>query len=247
MHIIGDSLFGRVSLNQMVSRRRADFVSATALVALLTSCTIYKRQVKVPTDDVPTAMVLSFTLMHPLDSIARHAWFAVRDKGEKRWERWEIGSYSRSNGPHAWGHVRRNRGNPLYGSNTRVHGIIRGDTARRFIKCLRAKSPRYEHRNLYVPWPGPNSNTYVDTMMRRCGFRADLPSTAIGKDHRGWLGLSLTSGGTGVQLETPLVGVRIGLTEGIQIHVFGLTIGIDWWPPAIIVPVGEGRIGFADR
>ena len=27
----------------------------------------------------------------------------------------------------------------------------------------------------------------------------------------------------------------------------GLSFGIDLFPPAIILPVGEGRIGFADR
>lgn len=229
------------------SIRACSSICVSTILAFTLSCTVYKRQVKVPSDDVPTAMVLSFTLLHPLDKIARHAWFAVRDKGEMRWERWEIGSYSSSNGPNAWGHVRRHTGSPLSGSNTRVHGIIRGETARKFIDCLRKRSPHYQHRKLYVPWPGPNSNTYVDVMMRRCGFRADLPATAIGKDYRGIIGLSFSSGGTGVQLDTPIIGVRIGLTEGVQVHIFGLTIGIDLWPPAIIVPVGEGRIGFADR
>ena len=128
-----------------------------------------------------------------------------------------------------------------------MHAVWRGREAARFIRCLRRESPRYEYRNTYRPWPGPNSNTYVDVMMRRCGLYADLPATAVGRDYRGWLGLSLTEGGTGVQLESPLVGVKIGFTEGVELHVFALAIGIDWWPPAIILPVGEGRIGFDDR
>jgi hypothetical protein len=78
-------------------------------------------------------------------------------------------------------------------------------------------------------------------------MRAELPPTSIGKDYRGAIGVSRTTGGTGVQLETPVVGLRIGLTEGVQLHVFGLAIGVDWWPPAIVLPVGEGRLGFADR
>ena len=41
--------------------------------------------------------------------------------------------------------------------------------------------------------------------------------------------------------------VYLGLKEGIELHVIGLSIGIDFWPPAIIVPLGPGRIGFADR
>ena len=51
---------------------------------------------------------------------------------------------------------------------------------------------------------------------------------------------------TGFQIETPLVGLKLGLTEGIEIHVLALTVGIDWWPPAIILPLGGGRVGFAD-
>lgn len=222
--------------------------AALALAGLVeTSCSIYQRKVELPRDRGATAAVLSFTLLHPLDGIARHAWFAVRDAGESRWERWEIGSYSGSTGPYAWGHVHRNLGGPIQGSNVRLHGILRGKRARRFIACLRKESPEYEHRELYVPWPGPNSNTYVDVMMRRCGFRAELPATAIGKDYRGIAGVSVTSGGTGLQLETPLVGLRVGLTEGVQVHIFGFTVGIDWWPPALIVPIGDGRLGFDDR
>ena len=57
------------------------------------------------------------------------------------------------------------------------------------------------------------------------------------------MGFSKTSGGTGVQLESPLVGLRVGLTEGIEVHLFGLALGVDLWPPAIIVPLGPGRIG----
>ena len=57
----------------------------------------------------------------------------------------------------------------------------------------------------------------------------------------------MTSEGTGLQLETPVLGLEIGLEEGIEVHVIGLSFGIDLWPPAIILPLGPGRIGFADR
>ena len=30
-------------------------------------------------------------------------------------------------------------------------------------------------------------------------------------------------------------------------HLVGLGLGIDFWPPAILVPANPGRIGFADR
>ena len=119
--------------------------------------------------------------------------------------------------------------------------------AEKMIACIRREAPSYPHRNSYHGWPGPNSNTFVDYMMRKCGLRANLAAPSIGKDYRGLIGLSWTSGGTGFQFETPLLGFKLGLTEGIEIHLLGLGIGIDWWPPAIIVPIGPGRIGFDDR
>jgi len=29
--------------------------------------------------------------------------------------------------------------------------------------------------------------------------------------------------------------------------VLGLSFGVDLWPPALILPLGPGRLGFADR
>jgi hypothetical protein len=85
-------------------------------------------------------------------------------------------------------------------------------------------------------------------MIRRCELYVELPAPAIGKDYRGpVVGASLSPGGTGVQLETPLVGGKLGITEGIEFHVLGMGWGVDIWPPALIVPVGPGRIGFDDR
>jgi len=50
-----------------------------------------------------------------------------------------------------------------------------------------------------------------------------------------------------VQVETPVLGFKIGLKEGVEVHIIGLSFGIDLWPPALIVPWGSGRLGFADR
>ena len=84
-------------------------------------------------------------------------------------------------------------------------------------------------------------------LLRECDIPASLSSTAIGKDYRGLIGAGVTSEGTGVQLETPIIGLKLGLKEGVEVHILGLSLGIDLWPPAIIVPIGEGRIGFGDR
>jgi hypothetical protein len=213
------------------------------------ACIAMRRDLTLPDDDVPTAMVLSSSQKVPVGKLARHPWFVVRGAGESEWERWEIVA-SVSGGD--FGTVDRNSDDAFtyysgYEEDVRIHGMLRGAQAQRFIDCLRTESPRYRHRDTYRVWPGPNSNTYVDYMLRKCNMHADLPSTAIGKDYRGIFGVSWTSGGTGFQIETPIFGIKLGVTEGVEIHLFSLAFGIDLWPPAIIVPIDPGRIGFEDR
>lgn len=208
--------------------------SAIALmVALVSGCVIFQRPLEVPEGNDAAIIMASTAMPEPIENIARHAWFAVREKGSEKWRRIEVGGFGR---------------HPLAGiSDVRVHGVWRGKKAEKAIKCLRKHAAKARPGSRYLPWPGPNSNTFVDVLARKCKLRADLPATAIGKDYRGLFGASWTAGGTGFQVETPIVGFKIGLTEGIELHIFGLVIGIDLWPPAIIVPVGSGRIGFDDR
>lgn len=206
---------------------------AASLVVLLAGCAVFKRPLKVPETDEAAVIVASTSMPEPISDIARHAWFAVKKAGAKRWRRIEVGGFGSG---------------PLKGvKNIEVHGVWTGDKAARAIECLRKHASKARPGGDYLPWPGPNSNTFVDVLMRKCDLHADLPATCIGRDYRGLMGLSWTSGGTGFQFETPLFGFRLGLTEGIEIHILGLVLGIDLWPPAIIVPLGGGRIGFGDR
>jgi hypothetical protein len=205
---------------------------AIIVVSCGMSCVIGQRPVKVP-DGTDAAIVLASTAMpEPIAEVGRHAWLAVRETGSTEWQRIEYGGFGSG---------------PLDGlSDVRVHGVWTGEVAAKAIPCLRAHVDLAQPEP-YVMVPGPNSNTFVDRLLRWCGLHADLPATAVGKDFRGIVGVTRTSGGTGFQIETPLVGVKVGLKEGIEIHLLTLGFGIDLWPPAIIVPLGGGRIGFDDR
>jgi Protein of unknown function (DUF3750) len=211
----------------------------TALVLLLVGgCVIGRRPLAAPANDQATVLVLTTRLDGPMRRIARHSYLAVRAAGASAWTIWECCS------PHA-----RPSDDPFvpsFGDEVRLHGVVRGARAEAAIPCIAAATERYGQPR-YGFYPGPNSNTYVEAMLRACGIHVDLPATAVGKDWRGWMGASWSSGGTGLQLETPIVGLKLGLGEGIELHVFSLAIGVDLWPPAIILPVGEGRFGFADR
>lgn len=212
-----------------------------ALLATTSGCVILQRPVQVPRYDGEAVVVVASGLMPPpIDDVARHAWFAVRRAGRDRWSTFEL-----------WGSTGEHfETSPLYdhgGGGVMVHAIFHGAEAEAQIACLERETKGWDEAHVYIPIPGPNSNTYVETMMRRCNILATLPATAIGRDHRGWFGITETSEGTGFQIETPIFGIKVGLKEGFELHLFGFAIGFDLWPPALIVPFGPGRIGFDDR
>ncbi|HTR49213.1 MAG TPA: DUF3750 domain-containing protein [Kofleriaceae bacterium] len=211
------------------------------LLLVSAACIVAKQPLVVPPNDETTVLLVTGTLGHPLDGIARHPWFAVRRKGEQRWALYEVPSETSADDPF-------DRGRDYYG-NPILHAVWRGEEADRAADCIDREAGAIirDIDDHYIFYPGPNSNTFGDRVLRKCHLHASLPSTSVGKDWRGWIGAGVTSEGTGLQLETPIVGLKIGLKEGIELHVIGLSIGIDLWPPAIILPLGPGRLGFADR
>jgi hypothetical protein len=213
-------------------------VAALLLLALASGCVVGARSLQPPPNDETTVALLTGTLGPPLDDIARHPWFAVRRRGEEEWRVYEVPSIGVERDPFR-GHSPYRR--PI------VHAVWRGAAAERAAACLEREAGPWLDRLRYRFYPGPNSNTFGDVMLRKCKLRASLPSTSIGKDWRGAIGGGVTSEGTGLQLETPLLGLKLGLKEGVELHVLGLSIGIDLWPPAIILPLGPGRLGIADR
>ena len=213
-------------------------VMRLALLALLGGCVVFPHSKAEPPNDQTTVMLVTGTLGGPMEGIARHPWFAVRRVGESDWRIYEVGG---GGAPP-----------PFTGSsygNVMVHKIWRGEDADRAAECIERVAPGIENDidEHYIFYPGPNSNTFGDRVLRACKLSAALPSTSVGKDWRGLVGAGITSERTGVQLETPVIGVKLGLKEGVELHVLGLSIGVDLWPPAIIIPLGPGRIGFADR
>jgi hypothetical protein len=209
------------------------------LLVVLAGCVAFQRPLAMPDNRETTVALFSGGLGHPMDGIARHPWFAVRKKGETRWRVYEVGGS---------GEIEEASQNRPY-LDPILHGLWRGEDGERAAECVGRVGPEVKRQieRDYIFYPGPNSNTFGDVVLRRCKLAASLPSTSVGKDWRGAFGAGITSERTGVQIETPVLGLKIGLKEGIELHVIGLAIGIDFWPPAIIVPVGPGRIGFADR
>ena len=199
-----------------------------------------------PAGDQPAVALLSAPIP-TIGAIARHSWLVVRAPGESGWERWDL--FENGSGP--LGLVSRRpidlagaRADMGNGAST-VEWVVEGERAAGFAACLRREGPRYPSRDHYTAWPGPNSNSFVDAMLRACRLTRPMNGTAIGKDYRGLVGVSISRERTGAQLETPLFGASFGLREGVEVHALALTVGVDLWPPAVLLPFGDGRFGFA--
>jgi len=201
----------------------------------LAGCTIPSRPAVLPPRSEAYVAVLSGEMPGAISQVARHSWIVVNVPGEPAFRRFELGSSG---------------GDPFsyFGDgDVALHGVVHYEPgeAARVVDCLEREERNYHHEHPdYFPIPGPNSNTIVDVMLRRCGIHVELPATAIGRDYRGPIGASVTSLGTGLQLETWAFGAKIGLEEGVELHVASLALGVHVWPPAITVPVNPGRIGF---
>jgi len=212
---------------------------AVVLALALSGCIVAKRSLQMPSNDTTVVALFSGGLPHPMDGIARHPWFAVRPEGETMWRVYEVGGGGSLSDP--------SKNEPYV--EPILHGLWTGAEAERAAECIAEVGPHVKSdiEGDYIFYPGPNSNTFGDVVLRRCELSASLPSTSVGKDWRGLVGAGITSERTGVQVETAVLGLKVGLKEGVEVHVIGLSFGIDLWPPAIILPVGPGRLGFADR
>ncbi len=89
--------------------------------------------------------------------------------------------------------------------------------------------------SIHKPWPGPNSNTFTDALLRNVkGLSGVLDHNGVGKDDSWRAGP--TAGGTGLEIQSPLLGVEAGLKEGVNLNLMGLTAGVGIWPPAVKIP-----------
>jgi Protein of unknown function (DUF3750) len=173
---------------------------------------------------------------------ATHSWIVIKDAGAKSYERFD---YT------AWGDPIRVNGfvadGRWFGRPPELVADLKGSEAERVIPKIRRAiaSYRYRHSGDYRAWPGPNSNTFVASIMRVAPeLRAKLPNTAIGKDFLDegrWL--SLTPSKTGVQFSLAgYGGITVGWIEGIEVNLLGAAFGIEVRRPAINLP-GLGRFG----
>ena len=194
-----------------------------------------------PSRDRTYDAILSGEMPGAFRDVARRSWVVANVKeraGAHRHRRYEwLGDASATDSDNPFDY---------FGSGeVAIHGVVLEDDPAKMavmIACLERETRSYTDANCGC-WPGPNSNTFVDGLIRTCGLGIELPATALGRDYRGPVGASVTEGRTGVQLETWVGGVKLGLKEGVSADLAGVALGVHFWPPGLDVPINPGRIG----
>ena len=123
---------------------------------------------------------------------------------------------------------------------------LRGETATAAIDNIENSVRNYAYNHTYRLWPGPNSNTFVATIIREVPeLKAEMPALAIGKDFLpDGKFIASPPSGSGYQLSLfGIIGLLIGQKEGLEINFLGLTLGIDPFGLAVKLP-GLGRLGY---
>ena len=173
--------------------------------------------------------------------VSVHSWLVVKKPGASEYDRYDVVGWGRP--------VRHNAYPPdgrWYSNAPQIVHTVSGEAAARAIPQLEAaiSAYRWSARGDYRIWPGPNSNTFVASMMAAVPDLAGrMPPTAVGRDFPAdgnWIGRS-PGGGWRMTLNG-LAGITVGAVEGLELHLLGLVAGIDVARPALVLP-GFGRIG----
>ncbi|MFT4516286.1 MAG: hypothetical protein ACI89X_005032 [Planctomycetota bacterium] len=172
---------------------------------------------------------------------AEHGWFDVRD--QSGWKRVEILGRSTGVTIESIGDEEARSDWRFGDQQAHVINIYEGEAARVMGTQILAKAKQFPHDKNYEPFPGPNSNTFIEWMSHEVsGLWLEQYGNAVGKDYpmNGWVNFGLTTTRTGLELETPFVGVQAGLVEGVELHLLCLTLGVGIWPPRLKLPFLPG-------
>lgn len=179
---------------------------------------------------------------------AVHPWIAVKKKNAKFYTVYQVTAWNLRRENTSVSAQRDIPDRYWYGHKPHLLQSLKGEAAEKAIPQIEKAVKEYPYAKEYTLWPGPNSNTFVAYIIREVPeLTVELPPHAIGKDFLGYKVFhAQTASGSGYTVSIlGLVSLTVGLKEGIELGILGLSFGLDLYPPAIKFPL-FGRIGFAD-
>ncbi len=176
---------------------------------------------------------------------AEHPWIIFKRSGETAFTRYDVIGWRGTDV------VQRNYALPdglWYGAHPRILVDHRGDGVDAMISQIETAIRSYPYADTYRSYPGPNSNTFLAHIGREVpALKLDLPANAIGKDYRPITRpLGMSPSGNGLQISfLGLLGLSIGIEEGVEMNILGLNFGLDLNSPGLRLPF-IGRLGMSD-
>ncbi|QTF93249.1 DUF3750 domain-containing protein [Halomonas sp. BM-2019] len=170
-----------------------------------------------------------------------HTWIATREAEAEQWRLHQVMGWRR---PARVSETTAAPDRAWFGSPPVLLADYRGAAAEEVIPAIEAAVAAYPAPAVYRAWPGPNSNTFTAWVVREVpGFEAVLPVTAVGKDYLLDGPLAPAPGGRGMTLSLGgMLGLTLGLDEGVELNLLGLALGVDLRRPALKLP-GVERLG----
>jgi hypothetical protein len=173
-------------------------------------------------------------------AFAVHSWIVIKDANPSHYDRFDVVG---------WGNpVRQNGYEPdgrWYSNRPEIIWQAEGDRAAALIPDIRKAIAdyRYNQKGSYTLWPGPNSNTFVATIMRAVPeIDAVLPPNAVGRDFLGPSEFAFYDRTGNLNLTLyGLIGLSAGVKSGFEVHLLGLVAGFDLSRPALKIPA-VGRL-----
>jgi hypothetical protein len=164
-------------------------------------------------------------------AFAIHPWIAVKRSGASEWTTYQMVGWRSWRGGD--GVVESSTAAPdrrWYGAEPILLTQRHGPEVDALIDRIEEAVRSYPWSRSYRTWPGPNSNTFLAWIARQVPeLGLDLPATAIGKDYLGPTTLLASApSGTGWQVSVlGLVGATLARSEGLELSLLGLGVGID--------------------
>ena len=189
-------------------------------------------------------------LPKPLQKMAIHLYFNFHLENEvERWELWQsknafekITNNLSANSKFSNGYIYKNLKMPLEGVGGGDSFGIRAWSGNEALKiyqstCLLAQTYRY--RNHSRARPGPNSNTFIASILKASELEVSLPATAIGKDFLGiYPKIKIQQNNIHINIFT--AGLKMVKNSFWELHFASLTIGYEKNCREWKLPYGKG-------
>ena len=174
-----------------------------------------------------------------------HTWIAAKPVKASAFTVYEVTGFRVRGGGSAVTISQRVPDGRWFGSTPDLLADVRGAGVDPLIARIESAVAAYPYDHTYRIWPGPNSNTFTAFVLRHVPeLRVDLPAHAIGKDYLGARVFARSPSGTGGQVNLfGALGLLVGIEEGIELNLLGLTFGVDPNDVALELPL-VGTFGF---